>query len=168
MNDKILTMGAGRTLFKQGDKGGDLYFVTKGIVELSVREPESGQDIVIATLKDKNVIGTMSFVAGDPRSATAIAKTEIEYVAITQGQRDKLLADVPIWLKVVIKDLAATIRSSNESYASLKTEYEKLQKKYEVKEKQKRELEEKLANEEDFGKKEEVDAVKKPENPPQG
>src|SRR3989338_2615842 len=110
MSDKILTMGAGRTLFKQGDKGGDLYFVTKGTVELSIRGEESGQDIVIATLKDKNVIGTMSFVAGDARSATAIAKTELEYVVITQGQRDKLLADVPVWLKVVIKDLAATIR----------------------------------------------------------
>jgi CRP-like cAMP-binding protein len=154
MSEKILTMGAGRTLFKQGDKGGDLYFVTKGIVELSVREEETGQDVVIATLKDKNVIGTMSFVAGDPRSTTAIVKSEIEYVIITQGQRDKLLADVPIWLKVVIKDLAATIRSSNESFASLKTEFDKLRKKLELKEKQKKELEEKLEKNNETGKSE--------------
>lgn len=163
MSDKILIMGAGRTLFKQGDKGGDLYFITKGIVELSVRDAESGQDIILATLKDKNVIGTMSFVAGDPRSATAIAKTELEYVVITQGQRDKLLADVPVWVKVVIKDLAATIRSSNEAYATLKTEHEKLQKKYELKEKQKKELEEKLEKEADVGKKAGPVPEKKPE-----
>lgn len=162
MSDKVLIMGAGRTLFKQGDKGGDLYFITKGIVELSVRDAESGQDVILATLKDKNVIGTMSFVAGDPRSATAIAKTELEYVVITQGQRDKLLTDVPVWVKVVMKDLAATIRSSNEAYAMLKTEHEKLEKKYELKEKQKKELEEKLEKEADMGKKDRPAAERKP------
>ena len=165
MSEKSLTLGAGRTLFKQGDKGGDLYFITKGIVELSVRNVETGQDVVIATLKDKNVIGTMSFVAGDPRSATAVAKTELEYIAISQAQRDKLLADVPVWLKVVIKDLAATIRSSNEAFAALKIDCEKLQKKCELREKQKKELEEKLAKDEELGKKDGKAPVQTPEKP---
>src|SRR3989338_3283771 len=63
MSDKVLILEAGRTLFRQGDKGGDLYFITKGTVELSTQDADSTQNIILATLKGKNVIGTMSFVA---------------------------------------------------------------------------------------------------------
>lgn len=136
--DKSQIMGAGRTLFKQGDKGGDLYFILEGQVELTVKDP-AGNEVVVATLGNKSVIGTMSFLEGDPRSATAIAKTEIKYLLISQQQRDKLLQSIPTWVQVLIKDLSKNMRRLNDNFAKIKTDAELIEKRLKVKEKQKAE-----------------------------
>lgn len=145
MTDKLLTMGAGRTLFKQGDKGGDLYFIMTGKVELSIKDEATGSETVIATVGNKSVIGTMSFLEGDPRSATATTKSEVKYIMIAQGQRDKLLEQVPSWLQVLVKDLSASLRRNNENFIKLKTENDLLKKKFEVKANQLKALEEEIA-----------------------
>ncbi|MBP6218429.1 MAG: cyclic nucleotide-binding domain-containing protein [Oligoflexales bacterium] len=146
MNEKALTMGAGRTLFKQGEKGGDLYFIMTGQVELTVRDEATGAEAVVALLGNKSVIGSMSFLEGDPRSATATVKSEIKYIMISQGQRDKLLQEVPSWLQVLVKDLSANMRRLNEGFIKLKAENSLLQKKCDVKDAQIKKLEELIAS----------------------
>ena len=127
-DEKLLTLGSGRTLFKQGEKGGDLYFIKSGSVELTVRDEATGQEAVVATVGGHSVLGTMSFLEGDPRSATAVAKSEIKYVQISQVQRDRLLAQVPSWLAVLIKDLSQNLRRTNEQYLRLNAENELMKK----------------------------------------
>lgn len=134
--DKDLKVGAGRTLFKQNEKGGDLYFIKAGHVILTVRDEKTGAEATVAELGPKSVIGTMSFLEGDPRSATATAKTEVTYVMINQAQRDTLLGTVPAWFRVLVKDLSASMRRLNESFIKLKADYTLLEKKAEVKNRQ--------------------------------
>ncbi len=137
--EKLVTIGSGRTLFKQGDKGGDLYFIKSGTVELSVRDPETGDEAIVATLGARAVIGTMSFLENDPRSATAIAKTELQVVIVSQVQRDKLLTQVPTWFQVLLKDQSASLRRLNDQFVKVKNEGKLIDKKLKVKEKQKAE-----------------------------
>ena len=142
--DKVITIGAGQIIFKQGDKGGDLYFINEGEVDLLVRDEETGREAVVATLGPKSVMGTMSFLEGDPRSATAKAKSEIKCIKISQVQRDRMLTSVPSWFRILIKDLSQNLRRINTLYIKMTADMTLLQKKLGVRDKQK------VRQEEDF------------------
>jgi CRP-like cAMP-binding protein len=135
MNDqKDLVIGQGQTLFMQGEKGGELFFIKQGEVELTVRNDETGETAVVAKVGPRSVLGTMSFLEGEPRSATAKAITEVAAVKITQVQREKLLKSVPTWLAVLIKDLSSNLRRINEEFAHLRAQNDVLQKRLSAKE----------------------------------
>ena len=121
------TIGQGQTLFRQGEKGGELFFIKSGKVELTVRN-DAGESAVVAVLGTKSVLGTMSFLEGDPRSATAKALTEVKAVVVNEAQRERMLKAMPAWLGVLIKDLSTNLRRINVEYAHLKAENEVLQK----------------------------------------
>src|SRR5690606_23533499 len=122
----------GGTIFRQGEKGGELYFIKSGKVELIVRNTETGEEAKVAELGDRTVLGTMSFLEGDARSATAIALTQVKAVIVNQEQREKLLKTVPTWFQVLLKDLAASLRKLNSEFAHLKAENEILKKRVEL------------------------------------
>ncbi len=127
MSDQETSFGIGQVLFKQGEKGGDLYFIKSGQVELTVRS-EAGETAVVAVLGERSVIGTMSFLEGEPRSATAKCLTEVKAVVVKQGVRERLLATIPKWFFVVVKDLSGNLRKLDEKYANLLAENETLKK----------------------------------------
>jgi len=122
------TFGQGQTLFRQGEKGGELFFIKEGKVELTVRSDDTGQSAVVATVGAKSVLGTMSFLESEPRSATAKCLTEVKAVIINDAQREKLLKTVPAWFAVLVKDLSSSLRRLNEEFAELKAENETLKK----------------------------------------
>ena len=130
MSDQETTFGTGQLLFKQGDKGGDLYFVKSGQVELTVRS-ETGETAVVAVLGERSVIGTMSFLEGEARSATAKCITGVKAVVVKQAVRERLLATIPKWFFVVVKDLSGNLRKLDEKYAGLLAENETLKKRVE-------------------------------------
>jgi len=118
--------GAGQILFRQGEVGGDLYFLQSGKVELSVHTARTGLNAVVATVEAPTVLGTMTFLEGDTRSATAKALTEVKALIVDTEQREKLLGSVPDWLRALIKDLSLNLRRLNMEYTDLKSENEEL------------------------------------------
>lgn len=130
-DQKETTIGQGQTLFRQGEKGGELFFIKSGKVELTVRNEATGESAIVATLGDRNVLGTMSFLEGEPRSATAKALTEVKAVLINQAQRERLLKTVPAWFQVLVKDLSGSLRRLNIEFTTLKAENELLKKRLE-------------------------------------
>lgn len=142
--DNTTTIGAGRTLFKEGDKCRDLYIIKKGEVQLTVRNKETGEDVEIAIKKDSSVLGTMAFLEGDPRSATAKTITEIVCTKVTEPVRDRLIKTIPNWFKILIKDMTNNIHNQNEAFLKQKQEIEELKKCLILKDKQKARLEEKI------------------------
>ena len=89
MSDQETSFGIGQVLFKQGEKGGDLYFIKTGQIELTVRS-EAGETAVVAVLGERSVIGTMSFLEGEPRSATAKCLSEVKAVVIFKSPPDAI------------------------------------------------------------------------------
>ena len=142
---KETVFGAGQELFRQGEKGGELYFVKSGEVELTVRDEGTGKEAVIAVLGAKSVLGTMSFLEGDDRSATGKCKTEVRCVVINQAQREKLLKTIPGWFQVLVKDLSTNLRRIDNKYSKLVGENETLQKRFDVLQKKMKEAEEEAA-----------------------
>jgi CRP-like cAMP-binding protein len=132
MEQKIKKFQPGDVICKQGQRGGELFFIKTGKVELIVRHPETGVDTVVGTVGERSVIGTMSFLEGDERSATAKCLTEVECVVVDAQQREKLLDQIPAWFKVLIKDLTGNIRRFNADYTRLKSNYDILEKRFNI------------------------------------
>jgi CRP-like cAMP-binding protein len=108
-------------LFHQGSVGGELFFLKKGAVELVVRESREGKEAVVAVVHAPAVLGTMTFLEDERRSATGRCLTEVEVSIVTRKLKEKLLADTPEWLRVLLKDLTLSLRNLNEKYVQVKS-----------------------------------------------
>ena len=120
-----------RSFFRQGSKS-DAYLIKEGEVEVSTFDPKTGKKVVLNVFGPESVIGTLAFLMGLERTATAICLSEVKCVVIKEQQRDILLKQVPPWLKGMIKDMSEIIKSQNEKYVkaqSLITKQENIIKK---------------------------------------
>ena len=137
MDEKNLTVfGKSRTLFKLGEKGGKLYIIKSGEVELTVKDEKTGESVTVAKVGAPNVLGTMTFLEEEDRSATATAATEVKCMIIDHDQAKELLKKTPPWLRALIKDMSNNLRVLNAKYSTLVNENEKLRKRVEYQKKQ--------------------------------
>jgi uncharacterized membrane protein len=81
---------AGTVLFEYGDPGGQIFVLRSGEVEVFV-ESQEGERIVLSENERGDVVGELSFLDGGARTATALARTDVE--ALTMD-RDRLLGFV--------------------------------------------------------------------------
>ena len=71
---------AGEIIFKQGEFGRELFVVKSGKVELRVGSH------VLDTLSSQNIFGELALIDAAPRSATAVALTDVTLVAVGYAQ----------------------------------------------------------------------------------
>ena len=116
---KIIKYGSGQVLFRQDEEGGTLFFIQKGNVELTFRDNSTGEKAVIAKVGENSVLGIMSILEGEVRSATATALTDVECIIVNQAHCERLMEQIPKWLKVLIKDLSGNLRTLNTKYTAL-------------------------------------------------
>lgn len=81
-------LAQGEPLFQAGDPGDSLFFVRSGSMELYIRDT-TGQKIVLANVQEGDLFGELSLFDSGPRTATAVALTESELLAL--GRDDLLL-----------------------------------------------------------------------------
>jgi len=62
---------AGRTIFSEGDSGGEMYIIIQGAVEIRKSTTVSTTKTLIV-LQKGDIFGEMSIIENKPRSATAI------------------------------------------------------------------------------------------------
>jgi CRP/FNR family cyclic AMP-dependent transcriptional regulator len=77
-------------LFHEGDLGNRCYLITKGAVRISKFIPNIGEE-ALAVLKAGDYFGEMALIDNFPRSAHAIANTDIEVLAIDKTELDYIL-----------------------------------------------------------------------------
>ena len=74
---------AGQTIFEEGEEGNGLYVVAEGTVKVS-RKSDNGGDVEIATVGPGDVVGEMSLVTDNPRSATVRTESPVRAWKITK------------------------------------------------------------------------------------
>ncbi|MCC7105707.1 MAG: cyclic nucleotide-binding domain-containing protein [Chloroflexi bacterium] len=72
---------AGKELFQEGSHGEEIFIILRGKVKI-VKQDASGQQRTVATLEDGSHFGEMALVDPGPRSAGAVAATDLEYLAL--------------------------------------------------------------------------------------
>ena len=107
-------------LFSEGDPGSQCYVIIKGEVRISKFIPNIGEE-ALAVLKAGDYFGEMALIDNFPRSAHAIANTNIEVLAIDKTDLDKILImDRELGYKLLwafTRTLSRRLRETNEKMA---------------------------------------------------
>jgi CRP/FNR family cyclic AMP-dependent transcriptional regulator len=74
---RIVRLSPGQALFRQGDHGDVVYLLLAGRLELNL-EVAGTESRKLATLDAGAILGEMSFLLSEPRTATATAETDAD------------------------------------------------------------------------------------------
>src|ERR1700735_1221568 len=69
---------AGEIIFKEGDPGAEFFVIQSGKVDIQLGNR------LLGTLGDHDIFGEMVLIDPAPRSATAVAKTDVKLVPVTE------------------------------------------------------------------------------------
>jgi len=81
---------AGDIIFREGDEAHELFVVKSGEVRIQLGNR------TLAELSANDVFGEMALIDNEPRSATALAVTDVELVAVSEKQFLFLVSQTPI------------------------------------------------------------------------
>lgn len=99
----------GDTIFKEGDAASELFVIQSGSVEIR------HGNRMLDTLSGNNIFGEMALIDGAPRSATAIAATDVTVVPVTEKQFLFLVSQTPFFALMVMRVLARRLRATNDA-----------------------------------------------------
>jgi CRP-like cAMP-binding protein len=111
------TYKAGEFLFHEGEPSNCIFIVSQGMI--AVRKKKGTAFIEIARLGMNEVLGELSFFDRKPRSASALAVTDVEALEIDFGSLDKIYATVPDYIKTIMGAVASRLRRANDTIRKL-------------------------------------------------
>lgn len=103
----------GEAIFHFGDPGDSLYIVQSGRVELSVTD-HSGQKIVLKTAGPGELFGELSLLDQGPRTASAAALEDCEFLRLTREDLFDFLRRKPEAALDLLSALGRQIRRTND------------------------------------------------------
>lgn len=98
---------AGAVLFAEGVAPEAMYVVLSGTVELRRR------DRLIETVGDGQALGILSLLDGEVRTVTAVARTDVEVVAIGNEAFRRTVESTPQFAWFIMDELAHRLRITN-------------------------------------------------------
>jgi CRP-like cAMP-binding protein len=98
---------AGETIFEAGKPGACMYVVRTGRVDIRV----GGE--TVESVEPGGIIGEMSLLDAEPRSASAIAATDCEVVSVDQKRFLFMVQQTPFFALEVMRTMAARLREMN-------------------------------------------------------
>jgi uncharacterized membrane protein len=104
---------AGTTIFRAGDRGGAMYVVRAGKVEVWLYD-EDHQRVVLDVIEEGGLFGELSLLDDHPRSATATAVTDLDVLMIDREDLRLLFAQKPEAALDVLAVLGQRIRQTDQ------------------------------------------------------
>ena len=111
----------GTVIFQEGTFGDKCYIVLDGEIRISKFIPGIGEE-ALAVLKPGDYFGEMALIDDFPRSAHAIANTDVDLLTISKSEMDELLffnkeiAYKMLW--TFCRTLSGRLRETNEKIAA--------------------------------------------------
>jgi len=92
---------AGETIFKEGDPATEFYCIQSGRVGIHLH-----------TVEANGIFGEMSLIENTPRSATAIAETDVTLAAISEKGFLFCVSETPVFALKVMREMARRLRAA--------------------------------------------------------
>jgi predicted acylesterase/phospholipase RssA/CRP-like cAMP-binding protein len=102
---------AGDVICREGEPGTSLFLVSKGLLEVILRRMESV--ISVALLREGDIVGELSVLVGEPRSADVIARTPTDILELGEDRYQSLLSLYPRISVNLNQVLIQRLRQSN-------------------------------------------------------
>jgi len=121
---ETVTFKAGETILREGDDSRDIYALTDGIIEISMKDGKG--NYILNEMHPPDLLGEISFLEGSPRGATAIAKTDVEVCILRYDEVQNELHGIPAWIKLIIKSFTKRVKDCNAAIKHLENKVDKL------------------------------------------
>lgn len=109
----IVSLKAGKTIFKEGDFGKSMYIVLEGSIEIYVILNK--QETHLATMNQGDFFGEMALFRDKPRSACARVISDVRLAVIeSRPQLEKFLSDNPLFAAKMVNIMAARLANTND------------------------------------------------------
>jgi len=106
---ETISFKAGDVIFREGDNALDLFVIKSGQVRIQIGNR------TVAELAPDTIFGEMALIDDEPRSATAIAATDVELVSVSEKQFLFLVSQTPYFALKVMRILAQRLRTTNKT-----------------------------------------------------
>lgn len=106
-------------IMKEGEKSRKMYIIKSGKVR--VYKAHYGKKVVLATLGANEIIGEMSFLDGDARSASVETIGEVEAIELDGENPNTNVNDLPGWAKIIFKSTFQRIRDLDQKLTVLES-----------------------------------------------
>jgi CRP/FNR family transcriptional regulator, cyclic AMP receptor protein len=104
------TVKEGTLIFQECDKADGLFVIKSGHVGIRLGNR------TLAELSANSIFGEMALIDDAPRSATAVAVTDVELVPISEKQFLFLVSQTPYFALKVMRVLARRLRVTSKSF----------------------------------------------------
>src|SRR5579863_3452747 len=101
---------AGSIIFREGDEAKELFVIKSGQVRIQIGNR------TVTELAADSIFGEMALIDSEPRSATAVAATDVELVPVTEKQFLFLVSQTPYFALKVMRVLAQRLRVTNKTF----------------------------------------------------
>lgn len=98
-------------LIREGEKSAELYYLQSGTMAIMKRKGDS--EVQIGTVYSGEIVGEMSFLDGQPRSAAVKALSDCALIQVKAHVLDNVLDDMPKWYSALMKTLLDRLRRAN-------------------------------------------------------
>jgi CRP/FNR family cyclic AMP-dependent transcriptional regulator len=98
---------AGETIFREGERASEFFVIRRGEVDI-----RSGSR-VLETLGVNEIFGEMALIDAAPRSADAVARTDVIVAPISEKQYIFLVRHTPYFALKVLRVLVRRLRAQN-------------------------------------------------------
>lgn len=106
-NTAKISIQAGQALFREGDEGNQMFILETGTAEVLIHNR------VVEMLEHGSIVGEVGLVSPGPHSASVIAKTDCEFVAVDEKRFQFLVQQTPYFAIQVMRLMAERLRATN-------------------------------------------------------
>ncbi len=102
---------ADKILLHQGEESHSMYLLQEG--QMIVTRKDGDENVILGYIHSGELVGEMSFIDQQPRSATVRAVTDCKLFQIPLKTVEEVLKTQPAWFEAFIKTLAGRIREAD-------------------------------------------------------
>lgn len=109
--NEIIKLEKGEAVIHEGEESTQMYYLQSGSMSVHKRIGDSEKQI--GTIYAGELVGEMSFLDKQPRSATVKAINECELVVIPAAKFEKMFKELPVWYRALVHTLLDRLRRAN-------------------------------------------------------
>lgn len=106
-NPTMIPVAAGQALFREGEEGNMMFVLSTGSADVVIN------GMVVETLAHGSIVGEIGMVLPGPHSASVIARTDCEFVAVDEKRFQFLVQQTPFFATQVMRIMAERLRKAD-------------------------------------------------------
>lgn len=108
----------GQNIFQEHDDSSCFYIIRSGTVQIFTKNSSGGQ-VDIFELHEGETFGEFALLDRRPRSASAVALTDVEVVKVTEEGYEHMLTELPLWAASMLRSFTRRLRVMNDRIRAL-------------------------------------------------